>query len=96
MEDQHWLEKRFAEDIEKGVCCHNLYIYRDAQKIYESDPLIDFNTALEIASVKRCGCKKEFPSSKDLKSSGIYGDGKINNNEFLNIIDKFYNNGGVL
>ena len=80
-------EKRFHEDIVLGCCRHNLYIYREAYRVYGVN---DFNKSLELVSLKRNGKVAEFPSNRELEEKGINPHAKVPLEDAKALLDVFY------
>ena len=64
---------KFQNDIALGICRHNLYVYRDAEKLVSRGLTDDFDEALRLACQERMGREYEFPSKNDLAAKGLAG-----------------------
>ncbi len=62
---------KFQNDIALGCCRHNLYVYRDAEKLVNCGLTDDFDEALRLACQQRMGRDYEFPSKNNLAAHGL-------------------------
>lgn len=64
-------EKCMSEDLERGECRHNLYVYRAAWELVLKNKVATINEGLEQVSLRKFGRIAEFPSCNDLKAKNL-------------------------
>ncbi len=93
---ENWVDERFRQDIELGICNYNRYIYHSAYKLYTQNIEMNFEDALKTVCLERTGHIKEFPSQKELDEAGFLKGTKSSPEESKRLLEEYYQKGCML